>query len=303
MSGDLSPSIQSLCSKYCSATNMINSTSTKVSVIVAVYNGAKTLQQCIDSVAQQTYANKELIIIDGGSRDGTVALLESNRTNISYWISEPDKGIYNAWNKGLSQAKGDWICFLGADDYFWDTQVLERMAAQLEKIPPSIRVAYSQIMLINNDGNELYPVGEAWGKIKDRFKQVMCIHHQGVMHRSSLFKQNGQFDESFRIAGDYELLMRELKNGDAVFIPDLISTGMRQGGISSNPAHTLVAMREIRRAQRMHGLRMPGWIWVSAMIRVYMRSLLWRLLGDALTRRMLDLYRRMMGLPPYWTKT
>ena len=274
-----------------------------ISIIVAVFNGAKTLQQCIDSVAQQTYAKKELIIIDGGSKDGTVDLLEANQQQISYWISEPDRGIYNAWNKGLSQAKGDWICFLGADDYFWDAQVLERMAELLEKLPPDIRVAYSQIMLLNNDGEALYPIGEPWGEIKDRFKQVMCIPHQGVMHRSCLFGQHGKFDESFRIAGDYELLMRELKTGDAVFIPDLITVGMRQGGISSDPANTLVAMREMRRVQQMHGQRLPGWIWIAAMARVYVRLLLWRILGEGLTRKALDMYRHMMGEPSYWTKT
>jgi glycosyltransferase involved in cell wall biosynthesis len=122
-----------------------------ISVIVAIYNGKATLQQCIDSVAQQTYVTKELIIIDGGSTDGTVDLLKANSGQISYWISEPDHGIYNAWNKGLAKAKGEWICFLGADDFFWDAQVLERMAAQLIMIPPDIRVAYSQIMLLNND--------------------------------------------------------------------------------------------------------------------------------------------------------
>jgi len=144
-------------------------------VIVAVFNGAATLQQCIDSVAQQTYPNKELIIIDGGSRDGTVDLLEANREQIRYWISEPDRGIYNAWNKGLARAKGEWICFLGADDYFWDARVLERLAGQLEKLPPDIRVAYGQIMMVNSDGTSLYPVGEPWEKIKGRFKQVMFI--------------------------------------------------------------------------------------------------------------------------------
>ena len=274
-----------------------------ITVIVAVFNGAKTLQQCIDSVAQQTYANKELVIIDGGSTDATVDLLKANQEKISYWISEPDKGIYNAWNKGLLQAKGDWICFLGADDYFWDAQVLHLMVSQLVMIPSDIRVAYGQIMLLNNDGESLYPIGEPWEKIMDRFKQVMCIPHQGVMHRSSLFEQNGLFDESFRITGDYELLLRELKKGNAAFIPDLITTGMRQGGISSDPENTLVTMREIRRAQRMHGQPLPGWIWMTAMARVYVRLLLWRIFGEGMTRRALDLYRRMMGLPSYWTKT
>jgi glycosyltransferase involved in cell wall biosynthesis len=80
-----------------------------ISVIVAVYNGAKTLQRCIDSVSDQTYPNKELIIIDGGSTDGTIEIIRSNQDQITYWQSEPDNGIYHAWNKALDHASGDGI--------------------------------------------------------------------------------------------------------------------------------------------------------------------------------------------------
>lgn len=274
-----------------------------VTIIIAVFNGAKTLQQCIDSVAQQTYPNKELIIIDGGSKDGTVDLLKANQGKITYWVSEPDHGIYNAWNKGLAQAQGEWLCFLGADDYFLNAQVLERLAVQLNKLPPDIRVAYGQIMIVNTEGADLYPLGEPWEKIKGRFKQVMCIPHPGAMHRRSLFEQHGQFDESFHIAGDYELLLRELKAADAFFLPDIITVAMRQGGISSTPANSLVQLREVRRAQRMHGQYFPGRFWLMAMMRVYMRLLLWSALGERVARKALDLGRRMMGLPPFWTRT
>jgi len=274
-----------------------------ISIIIAVFNGAKTLQQCIDSAVQQTYANKELIIIDGGSKDGTVDVLESNREQIGYWVSEPDSGIYNAWNKGLLQAKGEWICFLGADDFFWDAQVLDRMASQLMMIPPDIRVAYGQIMLLNNDGKDLYPIGEPWKEVKERFKQVMSIPHPGLMHRRSLFEQHGNFDESFRIGGDYELLLRELKKADAAFVPDIIMIGMRQGGLSSSPANSIESMWDIRRAQKMHGLYFPGFFWVMAITRVYMRLILWNSIGERMTRKFIDFGRRVKGLPPYWTKT
>ena len=245
-----------------------------ITIIIAVFNGAKTLQQCIDSVSQQSYANKQLIIIDGGSTDGTVELLQANDQSISYWVSEPDKGIYNAWNKGLLQAKGEWICFIGADDYFWDSLVLERMSTQLLIVPLNIRVVYGQIMLLNIDGENLYKIGKPWLKVKKRFKQIMCIPHPGLMHRSSLFEQHGQFDESFRIAGDYELLFRELQTANAMFIPNLITIGMREGGVSSDPNNTLKAMQEIRLAQKINGQKLPGWFWILAMMKVYICQLL-----------------------------
>ncbi|MDO9215092.1 MAG: glycosyltransferase family 2 protein [Methylobacter sp.] len=274
-----------------------------ITIIIAVYNGAKTLQQCIDSVAQQTYANKELIIIDGGSNDGTVELLKANDQHINYWISEPDQGIYNAWNKGLAQAQGEWICFLGADDFFWDTQVLEKISKPLATLPASIRVAYGQIMLLNSKDEDLYLSGEPWQNVKKRFKQIMSIPHPGTLHRRSLFEQHGRFDESFRIAGDYELLLRELKTADAAFIPDVITVAMRQGGISSDPQNALVQLREVRRGQRIQGLNFPGVSWLMAIARVYIRLLLWQFLGEQAARKTLDWGRRMLGLPAFWTRT
>ena len=266
-----------------------------ISIVVAVYNGAKTIQQCVDSISHQTYPNKELIIIDGGSLDGTVELLKSNQENIAYWISEPDRGIYNAWNKGVSQAKGEWICFLGADDYFWDVRVLDQVVSQLVTISPKINVAYGQIMLLSNDGEKLYAIGEPWGAVKNRFKQLMSIPHPGAMHRASLFRKYGNFDEAFRIAGDYEFLLRELKSNDAMFMPNLITIGMRQGGVSSDPANAVEAMRETRMAKRMHGQRWPGPIWLAAMVRVYVRLFLWRLFGARAANKVLDFVRRLTG--------
>ena len=224
---------------FCNSTPLI-------SVVIAVYNGKATLQQCLDSVTQQTYAHIELILIDGGSLDGTLDLIHANAQRITYWISEPDRGIYNAWNKALAQAKGDWICFLGADDYLWDTQVLARMAEQLVLVPLDIRVAYAQIMLLGNDNAALYKVGEPWAIVKRGFRQSMCVPHPAVMHRRSLFLAVGCFDETFRIAGDYELLLRELKAKDAFFINGIVMTAMRQGGISSDPANTVRGLHEVR---------------------------------------------------------
>jgi len=274
-----------------------------ISIIVAVFNGKATLQQCIDSVAQQTYPNKELIIIDGGSTDGTVNLLEENGNKFSYWISEPDRGIYNAWNKGLEQAHGEWICFLGSDDYLWDATVLERMAAQLEMLPKSIRVAYGQIMMISVEGQLPHLKGESWGQLKDLFKRCMCIPHVGTMHRRTLFEQSGKFDESFRIAGDYELLLRELIKGDAIFFPEIVTVAQRIGGISTDTANYLNMLRETRRAQRMHGIFLPQSYFMKELAKEYLLRLMWMVLGEKEARKLLDIRRRRKGLPPYWTKT
>jgi glycosyltransferase involved in cell wall biosynthesis len=274
-----------------------------ISVIVAVFNGGKTIQQCIDSVASQTYPNKELIIIDGGSNDGTVDLLEANSKRISYWISAPDSGIYNAWNKGLAKAKGEWVCFLGSDDYFWDSQVLEKMAKQLEKLPSSIRVAYGQVMIVNEREEGLYRIGEPWQKVKESFTQAMCIPHVGTMHRRTLFELQGNFDESFLISGDYELLLRELRTNDAFFIKVGIVAAMRISGVSWAFANSLLIMRETRRALEMHGQHLPGWFWLITIAKAYVKNIIGVVFGEWFTMKSRDFYWRIKGLPPFWTKT
>lgn len=275
-----------------------------ISVIVAVYNGRATLQQCIDSVASQTLQDVELIVVDGGSTDGTVDLLISSASKLSYWISEPDKGIYNAWNKALRHANGEWICFLGADDYLWSNDALARMAGVLKTLPSGTQIAYGQVMLLGVDDAPLYAVGEPYSLKPGQQADVMGLPpHPGLMHRRAVFEVRGGFDESFRIAGDTELLLRELQCGSARFVPGVIVAGMRQGGISSKPANVLKSLRELRRVQRKHGIRWPGVALTLARLRASVRWILWSVMGERITRRALDFGRKLLGKPPYWTRT
>jgi hypothetical protein len=177
------------------------------------------------------------------------------------------------------------------------------MSERLKALSTSIRVVYGQNMLVNKKGESLYLVGEPWEKLKRTFKARMCISHTGMMHRRSLFEQHGMFDESFRIAGDYEMLLRELKDADALFVPRLIIAGVQQGGVSSKPESSLLLLHEARRAQCMHGIRYPPLLWLWAMIKVRLRLLLWSVLGEGVARHALDLARRMVGQPGHWTKT
>lgn len=273
-----------------------------VTVITAVFNGAKTLEKTILSVINQSYSNVEFIVIDGGSTDETIEILKKYEHAIDYWVSEPDRGIYDAWNKGVELSQGNWICFLGADDIFWNGKSIQDIVTRLKPLPDDIRVAYAQVMLLNQFGEKICVVGEPWLEIKERFKQVMCIPHQGIMHRRSLFEKHGIFDESFHIAGDYELLLRELLSQDAEFFSSFILTGMQQGGVSSSPQNSIKTLREIRRAQKIHGLNKCGRIWCLALIRSYIRVWLWRIVGKKHIGKVLDVYRRVMNLPPYWTK-
>jgi len=177
----------------------------KITIIVAVYNGAKTLQACLDSIAGQTYPNRELIVIDGGSTDGTIEILQSNTDLITYWESQKDRGIAHAWNKALEHVTGDWIIFLGADDRLHDSHVLSEMADELKNDSVNDLV-YGQI---NIEGGKFD--GEVLGGIfkPDILIRRMNIPHTATFHRKRFFDDIGQFDESFKIAIDYDLLLRK----------------------------------------------------------------------------------------------
>lgn len=240
----------------------------RISVVVAIFNGAKTLQKCLDSVREQTYANTELIIMDGGSTDGTVDLLRKNASIIAYWESAPDRGIYHAWNKALMHATGEWIYFLGADDVLHDRLVLERFATMVIKLEKVPLVAYGRIEYCN--GFKRTVMGDDWPAISGRMKCEMRIQHQGVFHHQTLFAQCGNFDERFQIAGDYHLILKSLRYGNPYFLGDFVVTDQYAGGKSSERAMRWKVVNEFREAQK--DLEIPWsfcWFWAYAKAQVW----------------------------------
>jgi len=266
-----------------------------ITVIVAVYDGAKTLQRCIDSVSYQTYPNKELIIIDGGSTDGTIKIIKFNQNKISYWESEADNGIYHAWNKALDHVKGDWICFLGSDDYLWKNNVFDEIIPHLIKAKShDIRIVYGQVARVTKD-NEISCIdGCSWkytwrGIIIDG---ICNFTHQGMFHHRSFFKLHGKFDESFQIAGDYELLIRAFKNGgDAYFINGLIITGMQIGGITSNCTKLI---KETAKARRNNQLRVITIPWIISYVWAICHPFLNFVISDKNVRYLINSGKRLV---------
>lgn len=285
------------------ASSVAEMTAPSISIIIATYNAATTVQRLLDSIRTQSNQDFELIVIDGGSTDQTVQALQNNIDIITYWVSEPDQGIYDAWNKGVKKATGRWLCFIGADDYLYSPDVLAKMKSALADLPDQIRIAYGQIALINTAGDELYRLGEPWENLQKRFRGQMCVPHPATLHRRDLFETNGLFDPAFRIAGDYEFLLRELLHNQARFVPGVVMVAMQVGGISSNPEHSKRQLDEVRKAQKIHGITSPPLNWIFASLRVWLRLALWRLIGEANTRRLLDIGRALRGLPPHWSRT
>lgn len=274
-----------------------------VTVITVVFNGANTLEQTILSVINQSYKNVEFIIIDGGSTDGTLDIIRKYEHAIDYWVSEPDAGIYDAFNKAVTCASGDWVCFIGADDYLWDSDVLTNMAPSLLQAIPKYKLVYGRVAIVSTKQQLIYCVGEPWEIAKSKSSFTMPIPHQALMYHRSWFEQYGLFDTSYQISGDYENLLRGLQGENALFNSDCILTAMAQGGVSSSSESSIKLLKEMWRAQRAHGaLLLPSFQFLLVFMRVYIRLFLQSFLGERNTYHLLDLGRRLCRKPNYWTK-
>ncbi|MBC2732254.1 MAG: glycosyltransferase [Thiobacillus sp.] len=216
-----------------------------ITIITSTYNAAEHLPTALKSIREQTYDNVELIVVDGGSRDGTLDILRENEDVIDYWISEPDKGIYDAWNKGLRLAQGEWICFLGADDRLMP-DAIESMVTCTLTSQRSLEFVSGRVKLFR-DGKAGRTIGRPWNW--PEFRRYMCVAHTGAMHRSSYFKHYGEFDTLYRISGDYEILLRAGSNLRAGFV-DKVLTHAVLGGVSNREK---AVFRENLRAKLSNG--------------------------------------------------
>lgn len=274
-----------------------------VSFIVAVRNGRRTIERCLESIWRQSDLDRELIVIDAVSNDGTVEFLQANSSKIDFWLSEPDRGVYQAWNKALPRARGEWICFLGADDRLFSDDVLERIRPVLEKRNKDEVFFYGRLVNVNRNGEMIETLGQSWEDVRDLLPRIHCLPHSGAFHHRSMFDAGG-FDERFKIAGDYDLLLRELRSRQARFVSGLTVVAMEVGGMSSDPANSLINLRENRRAQKKWGTAglFPSRPWLMAWLRVWIRLVLVRTLGIERVARWLDIGRGLMGKEPYWSR-
>ena len=199
-----------------------------LSIIVPVYNAAQTLRACLDSCFMQDYPELEVVVIDGGSTDGSVGIIQDFQDRLSYWVSEPDGGIYAAWNKGLQKARGQWIAFLGADDVWASPESVGKLMALAQF--PQVNLVTARLQKLAHDGVEGYTFGEAWST--RRMRMFMSVAHAGMPHHRSLFDKFGPFDTRFRIAGDYDFLLRAASEVRAAFLNETVAC-MGGAGVSS----------------------------------------------------------------------
>lgn len=226
---------------------------TKVSVITISYNNAEGLRKTIDSVISQDFDDYEYIVIDGGSSDGSKDVLESYGNKIDYWVSEPDKGIYHAMNKGIIRAKGEYLHFLNSSDVYASGNVLSKLF-RADYTEPLIRTV--QICDYGTYRKTWSNLGNKEVTLYDLYTSTL-LHQATFIHRS-LFDKYGLYDENLKIVSDWKFFLKVILGGEKTVFVDLESIVFEMNGISTTQSYGEIHLKE--RAQVLKELMPPNTI-------------------------------------------
>ena len=230
----------------------------KISVITASWNSAKTIKDTLASVAEQDYQHIEYIIIDGASTDDTVAIIKESGVNVDVLVSEKDRGIYDALNKGIGLATGDAVGFLHSDDIFANTSVLTRIADAFTT--NNADSVYGDLEYVSKDAsNKIIRKWKSGEFSRNNMRNGWMPPHPTFYMKRCHYRQFGGFDLDYKIAADYDSILRYLwlHRLNAVYIPEVMVM-MRVGGVSNRSLKNIIQKsKEDRRAMRKNGLPWP----------------------------------------------
>lgn len=251
-----------------------------ITVVTVVFNSRRHLRQTIESVLCQSYCNVEYIVIDGGSSDGSLDIIREYEDCIDVWISEQDTGIYNAMNKSLEYATGEWVHFLNSDDFFMDVNVLKNVAAMINENSNDHVFFYGDVHLIDDSGNLVKIISSSSESLREKLPIELPISHQGVfMSRVSLNEMNG-FDEGFRIASDYDLILRVSKETKFAQLEHLGIAYARLGGVSTDAKNAIRLLMEYRSSQFKNGYILPSSKWLVEILYWLSCTTIFKLVGE-----------------------
>ena len=205
----------------------------KISVITAVWNSETTVGETIESVAAQSHRELEHVIVEGKSEDGSLAAVERAAHDRMRLITEPDKGIYDALNKGIRHATGDVIGFIHSDDFFAHDGVLARIATAFED--PAVEAVFSDLDYVSQDDTSRVIRHWSTGPFDSRrLKYGWMPAHPTLYLRREVYERFGTYDINFGIAADYDFILRYFSQatGESVYIPEVLYK-MRLGGVSN----------------------------------------------------------------------
>ena len=227
----------------------------KFTIVTPAFNSAVTIRDTLESIRKQDYPDVEHIIIDGGSKDGTLNIV-AEYPHVSKVISEPDRGLYDAMNKGVRLATGDVVVVLNSDDFYTHPRVISQVALLLHATGAD--TLYADLEYVDPvNTSSVKRFWKAGDFLREKFYRGWMPPHPTFFVRRHLYEQFGTFDTSLRFSADYELMLRFLlKNNVSVcYLPE-VAVRMRAGGASNaNLRNRLRANREDRRAWEMNGLK------------------------------------------------
>lgn len=221
----------------------------KLSVITVTYNAGKTLERTLRSVREQTHPRVEHIIVDGESKDGTVALIRRYENRAMHWISEPDNGLYDAMNKAAAMATGDYLCFLNAGDTFFSEETVEKMMRSCREAAVLPDIIYGETAVVDNNGKFLQmrrlkaPETLTWKS----FKQGMLVCHQAFIVKRALFEP---YDCSYRFSSDIDWCIRMMKKSGLIHNTHLTLIRYLNEGMTT--AHRSASLKERYRIMAKH---------------------------------------------------
>jgi glycosyltransferase involved in cell wall biosynthesis len=227
----------------------------KISIITTSYNSSATIKDTINSVLKQKYTDIEYIIIDGGSNDGTVEIVQSFGDKISRFISEPDSGMYSAMNKGIRLASGDIIGILNSDDFLYDENIIAKIAKTFSG--EDIDAVYGDVVFVKPGNlNRIVRYYSSAGFSPEKFKYGIMPAHPSFYARKMCYENHGYYKEDYRIGSDFDLLIRFLfKNKIRYRYMKIPFVTMRTGGKSNRSiVSNIVLNKEIARACRENGI-------------------------------------------------
>ncbi len=232
--------------------------SLKFSIITASFNNGQTIADTIQSVQAQDYSHIEHIVVDGASTDNTLQIIHAMQRRPDVIISEPDNGIYDAFNKGIALASGDVIGFLNADDFLANPHIISRLAFAMEN--ENTDGAYANLVYVKkDDADKIVRTWVAGKYVSNSFRYGWMPPHPTFYLKKSWYLKYGQYRTDMISAADYELMLRMVhKNKATLSYINETMVNMRMGGISNkNLKNRLRANKEDQRAWLLNGLNMP----------------------------------------------
>jgi len=228
----------------------------KVSIITVVWNNKDTIKDAIDSVLSQTYQDIEYIIVDGASSDGTVKIIESYGDKIAKFISEPDKGLYDAMNKGIKLATGDIVGILNSDDFYIDSEVIEKVVKEFEST--QVDSVYADLVYVKPDNlDKVVRYYDSSHFNPDKFSYGWMPAHPTFFVKRWVYEKYGLFKTDYKIAADFEILARFLyTNHISYSYLNKVLIKMRVGGVSTQGLKSnYILNKEILRACEENGIQ------------------------------------------------